>query len=183
MSLIPKNGIDEQCLERAMQLVKDKPVAGGATVFDADVILLANTANFGEGDDGNHTAVTVESMTSWLIMVQVGSTWTGTSPTLAVTIEVSDDGGSTYREALLFPQIAEVDAETNGQVTYYAVVICPMPAAGYSTILMRAYTDAAGTTPDCGTVGIRAMALDLSGNFPTGIVGRDIRADSYQRFA
>lgn len=153
------------------------------TVFDADLILLANTATFDEGDDGNHTAVDIEAGTSYLIMVQVGASWTGDTPLLDVSIELSDDAGSNYREALVFPQITESIVETGGQVTFYGYVAAPMSVAGQTALKMRAVTDCQGTDANLGTVGIRAMGCDLPQNYPTGLVNRNIIPDVYQRFA
>lgn len=141
------------------------------SVFDADVILLAEVDTFDAGDDGDGSAVVIEPNTAWMIRVRVGPVWTGTTPVLDVTVEFSSDGGSTWRESTVFPQIAEVDAETNGQVLYYAVAVAPQAEAGETTVSMRVVTLVGGASGETGTTSIEAMAIDLPGNFPTGIVG------------
>lgn len=140
------------------------------SAFDADVILLAEVDTFDAGDDGDGSAVVIEPSTAWMIRVRVGPVWTGTTPVLDVTVEFSDDN-STWRESVVFPQIAEVDAETNDQVLYYAVAVAPPAAAGETTVRMRVVTLVGGSSGETGTTSIEAMALDIPGNFPTGIVG------------
>lgn len=170
-------------LEKIRQLVEERPIAGGASVFDADVILLANTATFDEGDDGTHAAVTVEPRTAWLVRVQISGPFNNADNTLDVDIEASDDEGATFRVAHVFEQITNAMVITNGQTVFYGYVVVPQTVAGFTTCRLRAITDAAGTAPDLGTVGIACMSADLAGNYPTGVVGRNLIPDTIQRFA
>ncbi len=186
---IHKEGFDQlhAYWEEYIWSLKEKygiaPLAGGSPVWDEDLILLAATADFGEGEDGTHSAVTIEPSSAFLVRLQVGTTWTGTSPTLDLTIQMSDDNGSTFRNAVQFPQIAEADAETNGQEFYFEYCVVGQPAAGQVLAQMRAVTDALGTTPNLGTVSILVTGVDLPRNFPTGIVGRSLVGDVALRFA
>ena len=158
-------------------LLSKGPVAGGASVFDADVILVPLTANFGIANDepAGHVAVTVEPGTAWIIAVMTGPLWTGTTPLLDVNVQFSNDGGTTYRQSLIFTQITEAMIETDLQRVFYGVAVAGRAAATFSTLLMRARTTAGGTTPNLGTTGVFAMAADIPQNFATGPLGYDPR--------
>lgn len=174
MDLLIRKAIDADPILQALENLGVPPMMGGATAFQADVQLLIPTATFDDGDDApaGHTGVIIEPSTSWLFRLVVGTTWTGTSPTLDVGIDFNDNAlAGTWRQAMDLPQISETDAETNGQAVYYFMATCGYTAAGATTCGMRARTTAAGTTPNLGTVGIEAMGLDLPSNYPTGIIG------------
>lgn len=121
------------------------------------------------------TAVDVEPGGGIAVGIQVAAACTGTTPTVDFQIQASDDGGSTYRDILVFPQIAEAQIETVGQRRFIGYACLPpleaaYKAAGGTHIKLREYSTLGNADNDFGQVDVLVAGVQLPSNAPTGIV-------------
>lgn len=82
--------------------------------YDTNVLLNAQDA--ADSNEGNQTAVNVHGGVGIMVAMQIAGTITGTNPTLDVKVQYSDDGGTTYYDVIVFPQIDKDDRDANNAV-------------------------------------------------------------------
>ena len=109
-------------------------------MFDSHYMLIDN-GDTAVTADANGTAFDVLWMphTPVVVKLAVTGTITGTSPTMDVKIQGTDDAGSNYTDIVSFTQV------TTSASIQYKRILCPYKQ-------LRAVVDVGGTTPSYGSI-------------------------------